>query len=70
MSEYFLADKKAQERAREHDRRKEPETEQAMKVTLLGDFLFPTSEAQGCDPYNSTNGKTQRELWRTRHDRR
>lgn len=70
MSEYFLADKKAQERARERDRRKEPETEQAMKVTLLGDFLFPTSEAQGCDPYNSTNGKTHRELWRTRHDRR
>lgn len=67
MSEYFLADTKAEERVREQDK-KHP-SEQVMKVTLLGDFLFPTSEPQGCDPYNSSHGETQRDLWRTRHRR-
>ena len=41
-----------------------------MKVTLLGDFLFPTSEPRGCDPYNSTHGKSFREAWRMRRERR
>jgi hypothetical protein len=75
MSDYYLADLKAEERAQQRQRDKEQTREpkknaQDMKVTLLGDFLFPSSEAQGCDPYNSTNGKSAREAWRTRRDRR
>jgi len=76
MSEYYLADQRARERAnqRSMDRKeKQPSAEnqsQNVKVTLLGDFLFPTSEPQGCDPYNSTNGKSAREAWKTRRDRR
>ncbi|HTU65365.1 MAG TPA: hypothetical protein VMF52_05425 [Steroidobacteraceae bacterium] len=66
MSEYFLADTKAEERARQKG---QPQAE-SVKVTLLGDFLFPSVEPQGCDPYNSTQGKSAGELWRTRHDRR
>jgi hypothetical protein len=56
--------------ASESSKRRENEASQDMKVTLLGDFLFPTSEPQGCDPYNSTQGKSAREAWRTRRDRR
>ena len=73
MSEYFLADRKAAERARQRDREhetKEPQKAENIKVTLLGDFLFPTSEPQGCDPYNSTQGKAVRDAWRTRRERR
>ena len=77
MSEYFLADVRAQERAgqraNERERaRAERQAPQAqdMKVTLLGDFLFPSVEPQGCDPYNSTNGKSAREAWKMRRDRR
>ena len=78
MSEYFLADERAKERARQRERDSgrriggEPQPKQAqdMKVTLLGDFLFPSSEPQGCDPYNSTNGKSAREAWKMRRDRR
>jgi hypothetical protein len=74
MSDYYLADMKAEERARQRQRElqpaREPKKSQDMKVTLLGDFLFPSSEPQGCDPYNSTNGKSAREAWRTRRDRR
>jgi len=74
MSDYYLADLKAEERARQRQRDPEPAREQKksqdMKVTLLGDFLFPTTEAQGCDPYNSTQGKAAREAWRSRRDRR
>jgi hypothetical protein len=74
MSEYYLADLKAEERAkaRELDRpdNKAPAKSQDMKVTLLGDFLFPTLESQGCDPYNSAQGKSLRETWRIRRDRR
>ena len=77
MSEYFLADVRAQERAgqrvSERDRapieRPRPQA-QDMKVTLLGYFLFPSAEPQGCDPYNSTHGKSAREAWKTRRDRR
>ena len=74
MSEYYLADLKAEERERQRPRENEPKRtpkqSQDMKVTLLGDFLFPSSEPQGCDPYNSTTGKVAREAWRTRRDRR
>ena len=74
MSDYYLADVKAEERARQRQRDLEssraPKQSQDMKVTLLGDFLFPSSEPQGCDPYNSTHGKSPREAWRTRRDRR
>ena len=74
MSDYYLADLKAEERARQRQLelapKREPKQSQDMKVTLLGDFLFPSSEPQGCDPYNSTNGKSVREAWRTRRDRR
>jgi hypothetical protein len=74
MSEYYLADLKAEERARQRQREQEPAREpkrsQDMKVTLLGDFLFPTSEPQGCDPYNSTQGKAARQAWKTRRERR
>jgi hypothetical protein len=72
MSDYYLADVKAEERAqqRQLEPKRDPKKSQDMKVTLLGDFLFPTSEPQGSDPYNSTNGKAAREAWRTRRDRR
>ena len=74
MSDYYLADVKAAERARQRTRESEPKREpgksQDIKVTLLGDFLFPSAEPQGCDPYNSTNGKAAREAWRTRRERR
>lgn len=77
MSDYFLADVRAKERASQREqelelqrKQKEPRQAQDMKVTLLGDFLFPTTEAQGCDPYNATNGKSAREAWKTRRDRR
>jgi hypothetical protein len=74
MSEYYLADQKSEERARqsEPDRHqgKNPAKSQDMKITLLGDFLFPTSESQGCDPYNSQQGKTPIEAWRHRRERR
>jgi hypothetical protein len=72
MSEYYLADKRAAERMklREPDESKQLQS-QNIKVTLLGDFLFPASEPQGCDPYNSTAGKSARgDVWRVRRDRR
>ena len=74
MSEYYLADQKAEERARrrEHDQKsdKSPTQSQNVKVTLLVDFLFPTSESQGFDPYNNVQGKSTREAWRSRRERR
>lgn len=74
MSDYYLADLKAEERERQRrnalEQPREPKKSQDMKVTLLGDFLFPSSEPRGCDPYNNTHGKTAREAWRTRRDRR
>jgi len=73
MSEYYLADRKAAERAqqreREHELKQELPKAAEIKVTLLGDFLFPSAERQGCDPYNSTHGKSAREAWRTRRQR-
>jgi hypothetical protein len=74
MSDYYLADVKAEERARQRQREleptREPKQSQDMKVTLLGDFLFPSNEPHGCDPYNSTQGRSPREAWKTRRDRR
>ena len=74
MSEYYLADLKAEERVRQRElekqKEKAPMKSQDVKITLLGDFLFPTSEPLGCDPYNSTNGKSVREAWKSRRDRR
>jgi len=67
MSDYYLADLKAEERARKRqsEAAREPKQSQDMKVTLLGDFLFPSNEPQGCDPYNSTQGKSARDTWRS-----
>jgi len=74
MSDYYLADQKAEERERQRRKASEPKREpgesQNMKITLLGDFLFPSNEPRGCDPYNSTHGTSAREAWRTRRDRR
>ena len=75
MSEYYLADQQAEERARRRERERQvktpaPTESQNVKVTLLGDFMFPTSEPQGFDPYNNVHGKTTREAWRSRRDRR
>jgi hypothetical protein len=77
MSEYFLADVRAREREKQRERqrelehnKKEPKQAQEVKITLLGDFLFPSNEPQGCDPYNSTNGRSAREAWKSWRDRR
>jgi len=74
MSEYYLADLKAEERVRQREleKRKEkaPTKSQDVKITLLGDFLFPSNESQGCDPYNSQQGKTPIEAWQQRRARR
>jgi len=74
MSEYYLADLKAEERVRQRElekqKEKAPMKSQDVKITLLGDFLFPTSESQGFDPYNSQQGKTPMEAWRHRRERR
>jgi len=74
MSEYYLADQRARERARQRTQTQKTEQgsaqSQNVKVTLLGDFLLPTSEPQGCDPYNAVQGKSAREAWSTRRERR
>jgi hypothetical protein len=71
MSEYFLADRKAEERAKQRAAETTPNhRSQDVKVTLLGDFMFPTAEPAGCDPYNSTQGKAARDAWRLRSNRR
>ena len=74
MSEYYLADRNAEERERRrrstHQATRDPKESQNIKVTLLGDFLFPTSEPRGCDPYNATHGKSTFDAWRMRRDRR
>jgi hypothetical protein len=74
MSEYYLADKKAEERPLqrklEKQREPAPAANQGMKVTLLGDFMFPSGEPKGCDPYNSAQGKSARAAGKTRGERR
>ena len=73
MSEYYLADVNAEKRERRRrnapEATREPKESQNMKVNLLGDFLFPTSESQGCDPYNATHGKSTGVAWRIRRGR-
>lgn len=74
MSDYYLADLKAEERERQRRNasadKGAPGESQHMKITLLGDFLFPSDEPRGCDPYNATHGTSSREPWRTRRERR
>ena len=74
MSEYYLADQRADERARAREldkaREKASTKSQDIKVTLLGDFLFPSQEPHGSDPYNNGQGKPSRETWNSRRDRR
>jgi hypothetical protein len=75
MSEYYLADQKAEERARQRElqqteQRPVQPRSQDMKVTLLGDFLVSTTEPHGCDPYNSLQGKSARDPWLDRRGRR
>jgi len=75
MSEYYLSDHRHPERESERDRPRQKESKssaqsQNMKVTLLGEFLFPSGEPQGFDPYNSIHGKSTHEAWRTKRDRR
>ena len=70
MTEYYLADRKAEERAkaRQQTQQSRQVESQDVKVTLLGDFLIPSvaGESQGCDPYNSMQGKSARDMWRMR----
>ena len=72
MSEYYLADQKATERARQRESKPEPRAREAqdVKVQLVGDFVSTSAEPAGCDPYNSTQGKSARDMWRVRRDRR
>lgn len=74
MSEYYLADRQAEQRSQRRELGQQAanrqEKQRVMKITVLGDFLFPSKEPQGCDPYNSTCGKSERELWRLRSERR
>lgn len=73
MSEYYLADQKAEERSRqkrrEHEAVPDPKQARDIKITLLGDFVFPSQEPQGFDPYDHVNGKTLREAWKSRRQR-
>jgi hypothetical protein len=64
MNEHFadrLRKRAKQQEQRPHDAARESRQSQAMTLTLLGDFLFPTDEPPGCDPYNSVQGKPSRE---------
>jgi hypothetical protein len=72
MSEYYLADQKAMERARQRESQSEPRKLEAqdVKVQLLGDFFVSNAEPTGCDPYNSTQGKAVRDAWHVRRHRR
>jgi hypothetical protein len=65
MSDYLLADRDTRKRARRELRAREtasqPQKNQEMTITLLGDFPLPSDEPLGCDPYNSVQGKSARE---------
>jgi hypothetical protein len=70
MSEYYLADQRAAERARQDQGERDGAKQaQDVKITLLGDFLFPSQEPQGFDPYNHVNGKSLRDAWKIRRNR-
>jgi hypothetical protein len=68
MTEYYLADRNAEQRVkvRQHAQPDRGVQSQDVKVTLLGDFMFPSGESHGCDPYNSMQGKSARDMWRMR----
>jgi len=73
MSEYYLADQRAQERvAQRTDENDKPASQrgQNLKITLLGDFASPSGEGRGFDPYNSVHGKAPRDTWQTARNRR
>ena len=72
MSEYYLADQRAKERARQRDSKPEPRKVEAqdVKVQLLGDFFGASNEPAGSDPYNSTHGNAVRDAWSARRNRR
>jgi hypothetical protein len=72
MSDYFLADERAKERADQRTATLEPNRAQVqqIKTSLLGEFLMPSGEPQGCDPYNSTQGKLTGDAWRHGRHRR
>jgi hypothetical protein len=72
MSEYYLADLRAKERARQRDSKSEPRKVEAqdVKVQLLGDFIGVSAEPAGSDPYNSTQGKAVIDAWKARRHRR
>jgi len=74
MSEYYLADVKAEERARQRELmrndRPAPVPKQEMKVSLLGEFLSSGSEPQGFDPYNNVQGRPVRDAWHNRRNPR
>ena len=73
MSEYYLADQRAQERTKQRTQQDEkaasPQSED-VKVTLLGDFMFPTEESKGFDPYDNLHGNSPRDAWQTTRNRR
>lgn len=72
MSDYYLADQRARERARQRESKPEPRKIQAqdVKVQMLGDFVSASNEPTGSDPYNSTQGKAARDAWQARRHRR
>ena len=73
MSEYYLADHRAEERTRQQTSERASKASaqsQDAKVTLLGDFMFPAGEPHGFDPYNSVHGRSTRDAWRVTRDRR
>ncbi|MBC8028436.1 MAG: hypothetical protein H7Y89_20780 [Steroidobacteraceae bacterium] len=72
MSDYYLADQRAKERALQREARPEPRKAQAqeVKVQMLGDFVSASTEPTGSDPYNSTHGKAVRDAWQARRQRR
>jgi hypothetical protein len=74
MSEYYLADQRARERIDQHtqqDVKPAGAPGQDVKVTLLGDFIFPTEESQGFDPYDNSHGKSPpRDAWHATRNRR
>jgi hypothetical protein len=73
MSEYYLADQRARERTKQRTQQDEKPADtqsQDVKVTLLGEFMIPSGEPRGFDPYNNVHGKSPRDAWRTTRDRR
>lgn len=73
MSEYYLADQRAHERAKKHGDESDVPSglqSQEVKATLLGEFMLSSGESQGVDPYNTVHGKSPRDTWRNSRGRR